>query len=224
MSCLLEQTPADALGPFYNGIYPFTRLIGPDNLLNEPTNRLDVSGRVLSATNCSLGLSNVTIEVWYAGEPDSADNFYQSDEYRGKFLTSECGEYNFTQTFPELYPSRPIFHNHFRLSRDEQELLVTQMYFVGDGPGYASSGDRQTVDVTQAADGARSVEFDVFVDLPGDCECGVTCDVDKPADVPTMAPTMTPTMAPTMAPTKSTDAPTKALTDAPIEKHPWCYS
>jgi protocatechuate 3,4-dioxygenase beta subunit len=177
MACLLEQTPADSLGPFYNGIYPFTRLIGPEALLNEPVNRLDVSGRVLSATNCSLGLSNVLVEVWYAGEPDSAGNFYQNDQYRGQVLTSDCGEYNFAQTFPALYPARPILHNHFRLSRDEQELLVTQMYFVGDQPGYASSGSRQTaVDVIQAVDGSRSVEFDLFVDLPGDCECGVTCD------------------------------------------------
>ena len=67
-TCPSDQiTPTDMLGPFYVAETPITTVIGPSDLLQDPSSRLDVSGRVLRAPDCTKGLANVTIEVWYAG-------------------------------------------------------------------------------------------------------------------------------------------------------------
>lgn len=134
-----SSTPRDALGPFYLENSPLSAEIGPAVLLQQPENRLQVTGRVLSSRskndNCTTAVRavrNVRIEVWYAGQPNAiTGNYYQDDEYRGQVVTDDCGFYNFTQTFPALYPQRPILHTHLRLSSaaNNQELLVTQMYF-----------------------------------------------------------------------------------------------
>ena len=168
-----------------------TSRVGPEEGLSDPTLRLEVTGKVLSIVDCGVGLSNVTVEIWYAGEPDTDGNYYQTDEYRGQVMTNECGEYSFTQTFPAFYPTRPIFHNHFRLSRDGEALLVTQMYFEGDMAGYvsASSGSRelQTVQVLQDGDGARTVEFNMYVNAAegGDSNCPQANTTPEPSAAPT---------------------------------------
>jgi hypothetical protein len=179
---------------------PVTTKIGPPELLQDPSKRLAVSGRVLSllvsggvdaataASSCSVGVPNVTVEVWYAGNPDTRGNYYQPDAFRGRIATDECGRYSFVQAFPALYPTRPILHDHFRLSLGgERELLVTQLYFLrsndgGGGGGNSSSQptlggvssdgyvtDRgayplRAVPVTRDSDGSRSVTFDVYLD------------------------------------------------------------
>lgn len=115
-----------------------------------------------------MGVDNVVVELWYAGPRDEMGNFYQPDNYRGQVVTNECGEYSFVQTFPAVYPARPILHNHFRLSRNGVQLLVTQMYFEGNGLGYIASGSRPMQSVSVAYNnvtGARWAEFDTFVDV-----------------------------------------------------------
>jgi len=177
-----QPTPRDALGPFYVENSALTSRVGPESMLSDPTLRLQVSGRVLSAIDCNVGLAGISVELWYAGAPDENGNFYQDDEYRGQVVTDECGKYSFTQTFPELYPARPILHNHFRLSQNGQPLLVTQMYFQGQGEGYDSSGSRQlqAVAVEQDESGARSVVFDIFVNVAGDnSETNTTTCLDE---------------------------------------------
>jgi protocatechuate 3,4-dioxygenase beta subunit len=182
----LQQTPSDQLGPFYLSNSPLSPLMAPEDLLNDPARRLEVRGRVLSsslvapAADCNnnntnkVGLAGVSVEMWYAGEPDADGNYYQDDEYRGQVVTDECGYYELVQTFPALYPTRPILHDHFRLSKNGQELLVTQMYFIGTDAdqGYfvSSSADNaaremQAVNILQNSNGTRSVEFDMYVDL-----------------------------------------------------------
>lgn len=169
-TCSIQSTPSDQLGPFYIPNSPFTYVLAPNEQLHDPLKRLEVFGRVLSNTDCNRGVANVTMEVWYAGEPEEGSaEFYQKDQFRGQIVTNECGEYNFTQTFPALYPSRPIYHNHIRLSRGGQELLVTQMYFQGQGNGYVAENARalQSVAILTNDDGSRKVQFDIYVDAPG---------------------------------------------------------
>jgi protocatechuate 3,4-dioxygenase beta subunit len=131
-------TPEDLLGPFYVANSEMSNRIAPDELLSDPTLRFFVYGKVLNSSTC-VGIPNIVVEAWYAGPPDSDGDYYQTNEFRGQVTTNELGEYNFTQTFPELYPTRPILHNHFRLSTlSGEELLVTQMYFYGSGNGYVT--------------------------------------------------------------------------------------
>jgi protocatechuate 3,4-dioxygenase beta subunit len=150
------------LGPFYIAASPRSTIIGPEDLLQDPTNHLKVSGNVLSSQDCTKGLSGITIEIWYAGEEG-----YRDDEYRGMLVTEECGKYNYTQTYPALYTGRPL-HVHVRASRGDEELLVTQMYFVGEEFGYQPSRTLQAVEITEADDGSRAVRFDIYLDVPGD--------------------------------------------------------
>jgi protocatechuate 3,4-dioxygenase beta subunit len=167
----LLLTPEDMLGPFYEPNSISSDRIGPEELLSDPAQRLHVAGTVFRRRNdsCVSGVPNVVVELWYAGPPDANGNYYRTDEYRGQVVTDSDGRYNFTQTFPALYPTRPMLHNHFRLSTLEgEELLVTQMYFLGNTTGFVSEVDEartlQVVDLQRTAEGARSVEFNVYVE------------------------------------------------------------
>jgi len=167
--CPAQQTPSDALGPFYVQNSALTSNVGPELELADPLQRLEVAGRVLSSANCELGISGIVVEVWFAGPSG-----YEDDEYRGQVVTDSCGRYAFAQTFPALYASRPILHDHFRLSRDNEELLITQMYFEGTTEGFVTDADSRKMQVTQVsqnAEGVRSVEFNMYLDLEGDAKC-----------------------------------------------------
>jgi protocatechuate 3,4-dioxygenase beta subunit len=162
------QTPSDQLGPFYVANAPVGRRMGPDDLLQDPASRLEIRGRVLSSFNCSKGLSGVSVEMWYAGEPDADGNYYQDDEYRGQVVTSKNGRYRLVQAFPAVYPTRPILHDHFRLSRNGRELLVTQMYFIGKGEGFVSNTTApamQTVNIITRRNGSRVANFNMYLNL-----------------------------------------------------------
>lgn len=186
-TCPSDGTPTDALGPFYVASAPVSTVVGPQDLLQDPSNRLEVSGNVRSVKDCSRGLSGVTIEIWYAGQEG-----YRDDEYRGMFVTGECGKYNYTQTFRFLYTGRPL-HVHIRASRGNEELLVTQMYFVGQEAGYRPSRTLQAVEITEANDGSRSVVFDIFLDAEGDSEnCSVSAvEESSPMTSPINPPSAT---------------------------------
>lgn len=181
-TCPISSTPADAKGPFYIANVPAeTDRLAPEEQLSDPANVLYVEGTVYGS-DC-IPLKNARVEAWYAGEPDEEGNSYSVDasgNYRGNVLADDCGFYNFTQSFPILYTARPILHVHFRVSPEEdmnQELLVTQMYFEGMIPD-SWSGDRnlQVVPIETAADGARSVVFNLHVNTAGTAEIQ-TCEV-----------------------------------------------
>jgi protocatechuate 3,4-dioxygenase beta subunit len=208
-----QQTPSDQLGPFYVSNSPVSPLMAPEDLLNDPSRRLEVRGRVLrsrsfaAGVDCNddhnnvVGLAGVSVEMWYAGEPDADGNYYRNDEYRGQVVTDECGYYELVQTFPALYPTRPILHDHFRLSssRSGQELLVTQMYFIGTDTeqGFVSADntarEMQAVSIIQGANGTRSVEFDMYVALQEDEEedgvlNGTSCQASNDSNTTDEAP------------------------------------
>ncbi|GAX23490.1 hypothetical protein FisN_14Hh338 [Fistulifera solaris] len=178
-TCPSSETPTDMLGPFYVAASPRATRIGPEILLQDPSNQLKVSGNVLSAQDCTKGLSGITIEIWYAGEEG-----YRDDEYRGMMVTEACGKYNYTQTYPALYTGRPL-HVHVRASRVDEELLVTQMYFVGEEFGYQPSRTLQAVEITEADDGSRLVRFDIYLDVPGD---DGEVDCSQSSTVPSSSP------------------------------------
>jgi len=219
-----RPTPIDALGPFYVENSALTSRVGPESMLSDPTLRLQVNGRVLSAVDCNVGLAGISVELWYAGAPDGNGNFYQDDEYRGQVVTDECGKYSFTQTFPELYPARPILHNHFRLSKNGQPLLVTQMYFQGQGEGYDSSGSRllQSVAIEQDESGARSVVFDIIVNVAGDNSTTCLDEFPTETQLPTsLSPSATPLSAQSEMPTGNfTIFPTVMATSEPPNIEP----
>lgn len=192
-TCSAKKTRTDMLGPFYVPKSPRTRTIGPVSETSNPKKRLKVTGRILSTRSCGVTsttkrklyypVSNINVEVWYAGTPDSDGNFYQTKKYRGQTRTGKCGYFSFVQVFPEIYPDRPIIHTHIRLSDNaNKQLLVTQVYYKGPDEGYYNDDtvqnvlgndekELQALKVKTAADGTRSVVFDVFLDVDGNKEC-----------------------------------------------------
>lgn len=163
----IQFTTTDALGPFYVGESERTTVIAPRQLLINPADVFTVNGKVIG--NDCVPLAGARVEAWYAGLGiGSMDGVYLDDGFRGQVLTDACGNFQFTQTFPGVYPQRPIPHIHYRISSaDDTELLVTQLYFEGAIVAGFSPDDTKISTVTNEADGSRSAQFNVYVSIPG---------------------------------------------------------
>jgi protocatechuate 3,4-dioxygenase beta subunit len=165
-----KETPQDLLGLYYLENSEMKNRLASDDFLSNPNRRFFVYGKVINSTTC-LGVPNVKIEVWYAGPMDNEGDYYQRDQHRGYVITNDSGEYNVTQLFPALYPTRPTLHNHFRLTTSSgKELLVTQLYFYGDGPGYIKDRTERTLQAVEPLfddNFARWAEFNMYIDGNG---------------------------------------------------------
>jgi protocatechuate 3,4-dioxygenase beta subunit len=198
-TCPVDDTPSDALGPFYLSNAPMTTRLARDNQLANLDNVLHVEGRVYG--NDCTPMDSILVEPWYAGDPTENDGDSYSVAgsdlvYRGKLYTDECGYYSFTQTYPILYTGRPIRHVHFRFM---DGLLVTQMYFEGDIPAGYNPDASQVVSVATEVGGSRRAVFDVYLDTPGTSNfeaCNLTSPVNEvqpPAPTPAeIEPTASP--------------------------------
>lgn len=186
-STTCPTTPRDQAGPFYVPNSPLSSMLTSVDLLSNVSKRLIVNGRVLGS-NCSPLATPPTVEAWYAGEADENGNLYQDENYRGQVVTDACGRYQFNQTFPSQYTGRPI-HIHFRVSVDEQELLITQLYFTGLNPPVGR--ELQTVAVNSMENGERNVEFNIVVPKEGTANAScddVTIDVSPGGDTSNESP------------------------------------
>ena len=148
--------------------------IAPDDLLSDPANVLVLEGRIFG--NDCAPLTNAVIEVWYAGPPDEAGNYYSPSlsrpDYRGRQIITEnqCGRYRFVQTFPVQFLG-PSPHVHVRVSLEgsssDTPLLVTEVYFQESlAQGFAPDASH-VVQVRNEADGSRSAVFNLHLDVPG---------------------------------------------------------
>lgn len=159
-------TTTDALGPFYVANSPMSSTIAPSQFLMDTSDIFIVHGQVFG--NDCVPLANAQVEAWYAGEEDENGDFYSNTNYRGQVVSDACGKFEFKQTFPALYPGRPIPHIHYRISAaDGAELLVTQLYFEGVIPVQFNPDSTKITKVVNAPDGSRSAEFNIYVSLPG---------------------------------------------------------
>jgi len=61
--------------------------------------------------DCGLAISNVTVQVWYTGEPDNelGNNFYQPDDCHGQIMMDDCGQYQLRQTFSKTLSTTAHF-------------------------------------------------------------------------------------------------------------------
>ncbi|CAB9510811.1 Inherit from opiNOG: Dioxygenase [Seminavis robusta] len=170
---VVQLTSTDPLGPFYREESSMSNIIVSRSLLIDPANVFVVNG-VVYGNDC-VPLSGARVEAWYAG----GGGEYSDDDYRGQVFTKECGEFQFTQTFPAVYPQRPIQHIHYRISAsDDTQLLVTQLYFEGFIPSPYNPDESTIVTVVDEPDGSKSAEFHVYVSIPGNsdldaCKSGV---------------------------------------------------
>lgn len=151
----LTATPAQMLGPFYP-LRPdaaagndLTTVDGKARARGTP---LTIAGRVLDSGG--LPQAGVLLELWQTNahgryhhpHDDSPQPLDRQFRGYGRATTGADGAYRFVTIEPVAYPGRAP-HVHFRVSRGERELLVTQMYL----PGGANDKDVQFMSIRESA-------------------------------------------------------------------------
>ena len=134
-------TPAQGEGPYY----PVEKLADRDSDLTvlagaagSPAGEIvEFGGKVYDANG--LPIEGLTVEIWqtdaqgiylHPGDPQTAQrdpNF----QFYGESVTTTDGSYSFRTILPGQYEPRPR-HIHLKVKNGQQELLTSQIYFVGD--------------------------------------------------------------------------------------------
>lgn len=125
-----NPTTTDILGPFYRPGSPMRSNIAPPGTAGQP---FSVSGTIFKSDGKPM--ASALVEVWQCDEKGVYDN--TSDDYlcRGALKTGADGKYMFKTIIPVPYSVgggyRPA-HIHMRISSDDHQDLITQIYFKGD--------------------------------------------------------------------------------------------
>jgi protocatechuate 3,4-dioxygenase, beta subunit len=147
----LAATPDMTEGPFYPTRLPLDQdndlVLVKDSTTPALGEVTHLTGRVLDASGSPL--KNVEIQIWqcdakevYHLTRDEDQNSAQMDKHFqgfGRFVTGSSGEYRFRTIKPVPYPGRPAGHIHFKILRNDRELLTSQI-FVAGAPGNARDG------------------------------------------------------------------------------------
>jgi protocatechuate 3,4-dioxygenase beta subunit len=167
-TCPSDETVTDLLGPYYLPGAPVTKKLAPVAELKKANRRIKIKGTVYGS-DC-VPMSKVLVEPWHAGIPVNGIPYSlagSSLKYRGRITTDSCGRYEFTTIYPTLYAQRPIIHIHIRVSKGDEEFLVTQMYFKGDiTPGF-DPDPNQIVTLKRLPNGSRNGTFNIYLDTDG---------------------------------------------------------
>ena len=166
------QTPRDFTGPFYPR--------GPRNrtsdlIVGEPqADVLHLTGRVLAPNgNPHTG---VLVDIWQA-DPNGRykhprdrgqDNLMDEFLYWGESVTDAEARFEFRTYVPGRYAARPAQHIHYKVWRDREELLTSQIYFdeLGGARGLARSDEAatlQTVGLERLDDKSVAAELEIVI-------------------------------------------------------------
>ena len=144
----LAATPAQMLGPYYP--------LWPDAAAGNDLGTIDGKARALGRALVIVGRvtdtagrpqTGVLVEIWQTNahgryhhpQDDSPQPLDPNFRGYGRASTGTDGAYRFATIEPVAYPGRTP-HVHFRLSRGERELLVTQMYLPDAAAANARDG------------------------------------------------------------------------------------
>ncbi len=126
-----SETTSDILGPFYRPGSPMRRNLIPAGSKGEV---MHLSGTIFKKDG-KIPLSNVLIEAWQCDEHERYDNTSDDYKFRGAVKTDRDGRYAFKTIVPVPYKDgedwRPA-HIHMRISSNDHQDLITQIYFKGD--------------------------------------------------------------------------------------------
>jgi protocatechuate 3,4-dioxygenase beta subunit len=167
-TCPSDETVTDLLGPYYLPGAPVTKRLAPASELKDTSRRIKIKGTVYGS-DC-VPMSKVLVEPWHAGIPVNGIPYSlagSSLKYRGRITTDNCGRYEFTTIYPTLYSQRPIIHIHIRVSKGDEELLVTQMYFKGAITSGFDPDPNQIVALKRLSNGSRNGTFNIYLDTEG---------------------------------------------------------
>jgi len=152
----LLPTPAQTAGPFY----PMRLPLDSDNDLVRVAGQAasaagtiaHVSGRVLDLNGRAV--PGARVEIWqcdangryhYVRDTNPAAEHTGFQGY-GQMATAADGGYRFRTIRPVPYPGRTA-HIHFKISGQDMDGLVTQLYVAGE-PRNAGDGVLNNIDVT----------------------------------------------------------------------------
>ena len=163
------ETTNDILGPFYRENAPIRSNIIIDG---ERGTQVILKGKVYGI-DCKTVLQNALVEIWHCNADGDYDN--DSDEYRHRasWRTDANGEYSFQTILPGKYLNGKLFrpaHIHFRVTAENSQELVSQVYFKGDPhitkDPWASQekAERRILDIALVdTKGNLEVNFDIFL-------------------------------------------------------------
>ena len=156
LAAALLPTPAQTTGPFY----PLTLPLDSDNDLVRVAGHTKsaggivthVGGRVLDLNGQPI--RGARVEIWQCDangryhHPGDGNPAPEDDDFQGygRTATAADGGYRFRTIRPVPYPGRTA-HIHFKISGQDLDGLVTQMYVAGE-PRNATDGVLNNIDVT----------------------------------------------------------------------------
>jgi len=127
-------TTTDILGPLYRPGAPFKENLNPADFKGE---LLHLSGTIYKEDG-KTPMNNCLMEIWQCKQDGLYDNVSDDFLYRASQKVGTNGQYHFITTPPIPYPTeeggqifRPA-HIHMRISAEQQQDLITQIYLKGD--------------------------------------------------------------------------------------------
>ena len=164
-------TTSDILGPFYRPGSPMRSNIIPA----ESTGEVMHLRGIIFKEDGKTPQPNVLIEAWQCDEHEHYDNVSDDYLFRGAVKTGKDGKYAFKTIVPVPYKDgdgwRPA-HIHLRISSNECQDLITQIYFKGDAhiKEDASANSPQSInrilEIKKNASNENFVKFDVVMGKP----------------------------------------------------------
>ncbi len=125
------RTTNDILGPFYRPGSPIKHDLTYPGL---PGAVIEIKGRVLGP-DCTTPVKNAKVEIWHCNINGEYDNKSDKFNQRASWTTNEKGEYSFKTIMPGKYLNGRLYrpaHIHFRVSAENHNELISQLYFKGD--------------------------------------------------------------------------------------------
>ncbi len=162
-------TTTDILGPFYRPGAPMVSdMVRPDTK-GEIIN----FGGTIFEKNGIKPVDNTLVEIWHCNENGVYDNTSDEYIYRAAWKTGPDGKYHFRTILPVPYQAGPNnirpAHFHMRISGNNQQDLVTQIYFKGDkhiATDQSASdplSQSRILSVLQNAKHEKEVKFDIVL-------------------------------------------------------------
>jgi len=162
------ETTSDILGPFYRPGSPMRSNLIPAGSTGDV---MHLRG-VIYKEDGKTPLSNVLIEAWQCDEHEHYDNASDDYLFRGAMRTGKDGKYAFKTIVPVPYKDgnewRPA-HIHMRISSNDHQDLITQIYFKGDPHIQEDAAARSPQSVSRILEikknslNEKSVTFDVIM-------------------------------------------------------------
>lgn len=166
------KTPRDFTGPFY----PLGARIGASDLIvGEPKAEiLHLRGLVLAPDGSPH--PGVLVDIWqadpngrYRHPRDSGqDSLMDEFLYWGESTTDAEARFQFRTYVPGRYAARPAQHIHYKVWKNDRELLTSQIYFaeLGGTRGLARSDEAaalQTVGLKAVGDGSVAADIEIVI-------------------------------------------------------------